>query len=276
MFLSFFSGFPSSWEETRSNWNFVLWQKTEVLHARQGHPQYFWWDVQSFLRALIQNVCQGAIWDTNQRESEKFSIQKPSTIINYHQLSTSCGFFKGWAGWAYWVPWYSLGWVSMTWREVASATRDRPCPTGEHGKTPGGCACVKRLGQKDMPKTSRVHDIILFIRCKQDNTTLEFPRVSWKMHHFKTQRLLQILGSWAKTKQEREGITKESQTNQAWWWSRTTCAIPNPACDQGGGAKSACIHGKWSCSEHHSQVVFVQSRWLTQTRWQFNHASQRK
>jgi len=43
---------------------------------------------------------------------------------------------------------------------VASATRDRPCPTGEHGKTPGGCACVKPGGDPGLPVQFRTRRVI--------------------------------------------------------------------------------------------------------------------
>lgn len=43
---------------------------------------------------------------------------------------------------------------------VASATRDRKCPTGEHGSTPGGCECVKPGGDPGLPVAFRTRRVI--------------------------------------------------------------------------------------------------------------------
>eukprot|EP00439_Symbiodinium_sp_Y106_P083166 s907_g23.t1 len=42
---------------------------------------------------------------------------------------------------------------------VAKATQDRPCPTGEHGKTPGGCPCVQPGADPGLPIRYRASDI---------------------------------------------------------------------------------------------------------------------
>ncbi|CAE7238543.1 Tnks [Symbiodinium sp. CCMP2456] len=43
---------------------------------------------------------------------------------------------------------------------VAKATQDRPCPTGEHGKTPGGCPCVQPGADPGLPTRYRVRRVI--------------------------------------------------------------------------------------------------------------------
>ncbi|CAJ1338820.1 unnamed protein product, partial [Effrenium voratum] len=43
---------------------------------------------------------------------------------------------------------------------VASATRDRPCPSGEHSKTPGGCPCVQPGADPGLPVAFRVRRVI--------------------------------------------------------------------------------------------------------------------